>query len=300
MRKFRGKYPIIAGILVMVVMILAMLLASVGLSVLLRVMPWLGQLGEYALQLPVELAMLLVMAGMAVLLGMQGIFTCRGRGFLKSLIPAAVLLVIYALAGVENLILSIGSPMRSFAAFFVFLLCMAAVGITEEITFRGLIAGMIYDKYGATPAGVWLSVIASSLIFGMVHITNAVGGEAALSGVLIQMAGASAMGMCLAAVYFRGRNIWAVAAVHGFMDCCALLDSGLFYEGSMIDTIGGYTAASLVAYGFYVIVALVLLRPSCMKMITSSPISGKGETVKLGIVVGLLGAMVGAVIVWTV
>ena len=45
MRKFRGKYPIIAGILVMVVMILAMLLASVGLSVLLRVMPWLGQLG---------------------------------------------------------------------------------------------------------------------------------------------------------------------------------------------------------------------------------------------------------------
>ena len=75
MRKFRGKYPIIAGILVMVVMILAMLLASVGLSVLLRVMPWLGQLGEYALQLPVELAMLLVMAGMAVLLGMQGIFT---------------------------------------------------------------------------------------------------------------------------------------------------------------------------------------------------------------------------------
>lgn len=299
MRKFREKYPIITGILVMAVMVLVMLLASVGLSVLLRGMPWMARLGEYALQLPVELAMLLVMAGLTVLLGMQGIFTCRGRGFLKSLIPAAVLLVIYALAGIENLILSSGSPMRSLAGFFVFLLCMAAVGITEEVTFRGLIAGMIYDKYGATPAGVWLSVITSSLIFGAVHITNAIGSGAAVSGVLVQMAGASAMGMCLAAIYLRGRNIWAVAAVHGFMDCCALLDSGLFYEGSMIDTIGGYTAASLVAYGFYVIVALVLLRPSCMKMITSRAVSGKEETVKLGIAVGLLGAMVGAVIVWT-
>ena len=229
MKRFREKHPLLASLMILAVMFAGLPAGNVLVGIAAAVPPLTEFLGDYGIQLLAELSMLVVMVLMTFLWKMERVFTCRGRGFGQSLLPAAPLLVLYALAGVESLIFSIGSPLQNPLHILLFVLCMAAVGITEELTFRGMIAGMFYEKYGATPAGVWLSVMASSLLFGLVHITNAIGGAASLSGVLIQMVGAIALGMCLAALYFRCRNLWAVAAVHGFMDFCALLTSGVLY-----------------------------------------------------------------------
>ena len=295
MIRFRERHPLLASLLVLVAMVAGMLIGGVIGGIAMVIPPAADLLGDYGIQLMIELGMLAVMVGMTFLLRMGRVFTCRGRGFWKSLVPAAVILGLYALAGVESLVFYVGSPLQHPVHILLFVLCMAVVGITEELTFRGLIAGMLYDKYGATPAGVWLSVMVSSLLFGLVHLSNAAGAD--LSGVLIQMVGAIALGMCLAALYFRCRNLWAVAAVHGFMDFCALLTSGVFRADSLTDIIDSYSGANLLAFGLYVVIALVLLRPSKLREITSRQDSDVSTTAWLGISLGLVGFLVGAVVV---
>ena len=307
MKQFRETHPLLASLTILVAMAVGLLAANVLMEIAIAFLPLTDVLGDYGIQLLAELSMLAVMVLMTFLWKMERVFTCRGRGFGQSLLPAAPLLGLYALAGVNNLVfgmedlmLGTGSPLQNPLHILLFVLCMAAVGINEELTFRGMIAGMFYEKYGATPAGVWLSVMASSLMFGLLHITGAINGAASLTGVLIQMVGAIALGMCFAAMYFRCRNLWAVAAVHGFMDFCALLTSGIFQEDSLTDIIGGYSAANLMGFGIYVVIALILLRPYYMRQITSRPDSDLPTTIKLGVTTGLVGALVGAVAVLSV
>lgn len=300
MKQFRETHPLLASLTMLVAMAVGLLVANVLMEISNAFLPLTDILGDYGIQLLAELSMLVVMVLMTFLWRMERVFTCQGRGFCQSLISAAALLGLYALAGVENLLLSIGSPLQNPLHILLFVLCMAAVGINEELTFRGMIAGMFYEKYGATPAGVWLSVMVSSLLFGLLHITGAISGAASLPGVLIQMVGAIALGMCFSAMYLRCRNLWAVAAVHGFMDFCALLTSGVFQEDRLTDIIGGYSAANLAGFGIYVVIALILLRPSQMRRITSRPDSDCSTTVKLGVTTGLAGVLVGAVAILNV
>ena len=121
-----------------------------------------------------------------------------------------------------------------------YVLCMLAVGLAEELTFRGLVTQMIYEKYGYNSLGVWLSVVVSGLLFGAVHLVNAAGGEGYILGVLVQMVGACSVGKCLAAIYLRTRSLWTVVLLHGYMDFCALMTSGFYSVQTIGETVGGY------------------------------------------------------------
>ena len=57
---------------------------------------------------------------------------------------------------------------------------------------------------------------------------------------------------------------------------------------------------SLVSFGIYVVIALILLRPYYMRQITSRPDSDLSTTIKLGVTTGLVGVLVGAVAVLSV
>ncbi len=148
MTKLKEKYPLLAGLLVLLALVIAMVIGGVLEGIVMLFPPLMDALGDYGLQLVAELTMLVIMVGMTFLFRMGRVFTCRGRGFGKSLAIAAALLVLYGIAGVGSLVLSIGSPLQQPLHILLFVLCMAAIGITEELTFRGLIAGMFYDKYG--------------------------------------------------------------------------------------------------------------------------------------------------------
>lgn len=295
MRDFPRRHPILCSILV----ILAMLIASTvwGLILDLTLGPFgYAFLGDYGVQLAAELGILLVMVGVTYLLGMQKVFICRGRGFFRSLIPGVVLIGLYALAAVELFFSSYVYPLQPLRHILFYVLCMGSIGLCEELIFRGLITGMLYERYGSSPAGVWFSVLLSSLLFGAVHLSNAAGG-ASLTGVLVQVIGAVALGMCLAAIYLRGRNLWSVAAIHGFMDFCALLDSGLFQGQTLTDSISEYDISSLLGTLLYLVMAIILLRPKCISDITSRNDNTKGDVVRLGSVTFLLGIMTGFVVV---
>lgn len=298
MRKFREKHPILLSIGVLLTMLLASFI-GLGLVLLINaIFPGFQYTGDYTIQLVAEVVVLIILVFLTFLLGMGHVFHEKGVGFFKSMLPAGVLLVYYAYAGLVSVVFgdlqgSLQPPLQIIA----FLLCMAAVGLAEELAFRGLITRMIFDKYGHSRSGLWLTVVVSGIIFGCMHLTNGIGGVIPLAGVLIQVLGATALGMCLSAIYIRCRNLWAVAAIHGFMDFCALISSGIFASTTIAETVGSYTPEMLSSLWFYGGIAAFLLRKSKLPHIKEA--GSHGTVIKLALSLLFLLGMITAVLVLT-
>ena len=298
MRTLRKKYPVWVSIVLVAGFLGASVLGSLPLLL------WKGAFdqGEYLPQLIVELFCLAVLVLLTLLLRMGDTFR-RGRlGLGQTLLPMLPILLLYTYSAAGQWIISCmgKTPLPGLRVLW-YVLCMLAVGITEELLFRGLITRMIFEKYGKSSVGVWLTVLVSSLLFGTVHLINAVGGMADLGGVLVQMVGAAALGMCICAIYLRTGSLWAVALLHAFMDLVALLPSGVYGVADLGDMVSGYSWESLVASLVYVALALFLLRPSKLKTIIGPPKEpAQGLVIKLMLAVMLLSGLWTAVLVMLV
>jgi len=90
------------------------------------------------------------------------------------------------------------------------------IGVSEEFLCRGIFCNVIFNKY----RNVHAAVLISSAIFGIMHLSNLLGG-APLDETLLQIFYAFAFGVLFAAVYVRCKNIWAVVLLHAFFDFCS-------------------------------------------------------------------------------
>lgn len=127
------------------------------------------------------------------------------------------------------------------------------IGLAEELVFRELILGTLNDSFGDTNLGMWLSLLVSSLLFGVQHICNIHTG-ASLQSVLIQVAYATLIGIALGAVYLRTKSLWIVAFLHGLQDFFGFfynifygyVDYGKMLKQGSIKQIGYYIPAMVV------------------------------------------------------
>ena len=94
---------------------------------------------------------------------------------------------------------------------------MFFVGFREESCYRGIVLHVFAKKYMKDRKGVLISVFASSFFFAIMHIGNILVGQSFFVCV-IQIINAFFFGGLFAAVYLRGGNLWAVMALHGFID----------------------------------------------------------------------------------
>ncbi len=88
-----------------------------------------------------------------------------------------------------------------------------SAGLLEEITFRGLVLYGFIRLWGNKMSGMTKSVVASSLIFGLLHISNILSGVEVMR-VLPQIAYSVLGGMALGAFVLFCRSIWPAAAFH--------------------------------------------------------------------------------------
>lgn len=261
MINFRKKFPIITGILCIVVF----LTVQSSVMILTRKIthpPYLSMLIS-------EIVCLLVGIALTFAFGMSDIFRQSREDFFRGLVTGGFFIFV----SVSSLVLAISisdskSPLTSLEIA-VFVLAMTAVGFTEEIFFRGLLSQMIFEKYGEDSCGVWFSVIVSGLIFGAVHFVNALSAD--IGGVVIQAICATVVGMCLTALYYRTGNIYVVSALHAFMNFCALFTSGVLGDGSIASTISSYSPIHLLSAIPYIAVTLVLLRKLKMATLLHKP-----------------------------
>ena len=84
-----------------------------------------------------------------------------------------------------------------FEASIMFLLAGVAVPFAEELLFRGVLYPLLRQRWG-----IWIAVILSSLLFGLVHGEVAVGLTAFLLGIL------------LAVVYEYSGSLWTSILIH--------------------------------------------------------------------------------------
>ena len=220
---------------------------------------------------------LLVILFLMYLISNMHIFTRRRQPLPGALLPGLYLLLMSLLSIANGLMNAEGFQRRSMILFSITFFIL--VGITEELVYRGVTADTLlktllfrvnpsgdkpYDR--ASRKAVWSAVICSGLIFSIAHISKI--SYAGVSGVLVQMLGAFLMGMVLVAVYYRTGNIYAVMILHAVNDIAAAMPvTVLQSEQTVSDVISGYGIKDVLLLIPYIVVLLIILRPSQMKHI---------------------------------
>jgi membrane protease YdiL (CAAX protease family) len=96
------------------------------------------------------------------------------------------------------------------------------IGLTEEFLVRGWVLTEFIERYGFDYKHVKLSILASALIFGLMHLTNIFAGQTVFE-TLMQVIQTTGMGYLLGTVFYRTRNIWSVVFIHAFYDFSLML-----------------------------------------------------------------------------
>lgn len=259
---FVRKFPIIASIIVIAVFWIVMILGSLLLAL---VFPGIMRGGEYAFQAAGELIISLAGLGLAALFGCFKIFKEKRYGFGRGLLCGGYFIVISLISLMQSILVFLLTKgeytMNPVWKIVIFTLAVFLIGFAEEVFFRGIVSNLFYDKFARNRYGLWCAVLASGLVFGLMHLGNfiSVGMSA---GVIVQTVGATAMGMALTAVYYRSRNIWSLIFIHGFVDFCALIVSACVQGASIAGTISSYSWISFLSAIPYIILTLILLRKS--------------------------------------
>lgn len=144
----------------------------------------------------------------------------------------------------------------------IFVLSMLVTGFTEEIIFRGVIYHTINECFDThSKKSVYISIIISSIIFGLMHMSNIISGVS-VTGALVQSACAFGVGLYLCAIYVRCNNIWSVIILHGLNDIVSSLKVGVLGEGDVVSDVSDYNLSKLIIIFIYIALSMYILRDS--------------------------------------
>ena len=256
-KAFAGKHTFLYCIIVEVLLIAFLL----GEGTLIA---YLAPEGNYYASFLIQEAIgAIVACGLLKMSGLTIVLSNKGSGFWKGLLVGMYLLVVCLLSVVMYLGIYTGKrQLQAWYMILIYFACMICVGIVEEFVFRGIIATLLLKKFTTSRAGIWKAVVVSGLLFGIAHISNIFG--CSPTGVFVQAAIASMLGMLLTAIYFRTGCIWVTVALHALVDIAAAITTGLYGNETMADTVSSYSPTQLLSCGIYLIVLIILLRRSKM------------------------------------
>ena len=109
---------------------------------------------------------------------------------------------------------------------------MLLVGLSEELWMRSLILNLFLRQYGLSKKGIWISIVLSAVIFGLVHIPNI--RFVAPITLIAQVLNAASAGVLFAAIFIKSRNIWATAIIHAVVDWLSLFIENCFVGGNSL------------------------------------------------------------------
>ena len=140
-----------------------------------------------------------------------------------------------------------------------------AIGLFEEMAFRGVVLLGIMEKRRSGTKDLFVSIVLSSAVFGVIHLVNLF--TSSPGAVLLQIGYSFLIGAMCAVVLIRTANIWLCVILHAVYDFC----------GSLVPTFGEgviWTAPEVVltvvislAAAVYFILALVRTDVRCIDRI---------------------------------
>ncbi len=195
MKSFSTKYPIVFGFVLFFVAIFA---AAIPAAVI----------GGGAISVDVAGAIGRILVGLVLIVVFHSCFHwSRSFSALGLALPA---LGVVAWNVIYHLMSGCGFVSPSLLPNAV--LCALAPGIFEEVIFRGI----LIDRLQRSGEGSRYVLIASALLFGVIHLTNALGMD--LPSLLVQALYSTVIGLFLGAIYIRSSDIATVILAHTAID----------------------------------------------------------------------------------
>ena len=255
MVKTMRKYPILVAIIGLIIGVASIVYIPIGKD---------GPLSMALLRIVLSA----IMIGIMILMGARKSLSNVKEGFSYTLrqnryllILALILGMLVFIPGVLNFGFSTDLLIKELS---YFMLCIT-IGLFEESLFRGIVFQGILRKTGNTHKGTWGAIIVSSIIFGAVHVyTYIVGGSHDLTGIIESIGKTlqtGVIGVLLAAVYLKTKNLWAIALVHTLNDFF-LMQAIMFTN----NTLGNYVTGGTDGVIIYVVQVLLYV-PALVKAI---------------------------------
>ena len=97
-----------------------------------------------------------------------------------------------------------------------------SIGLSEELGIRGFIQSHLINQFGKTKKQIVLSIFASSLFFGLIHLINF---DKGLYGELSQIFFATFIGVMFGALLVITKRIYPLIIIHAINDFVAKLDT---------------------------------------------------------------------------
>ena len=127
------------------------------------------------------------------------IFTEKRENFLKSLIlgvPILIFSIFYLIFNAMTI-----TDFNLFHLINIILYCFS-IGVAEEFMCRGWLQNEFIERYSKNRKQVILSILLSSLVFGLMHLSNVLSGQT-LFETIIQIIQATAAGFLFGSIYYR-------------------------------------------------------------------------------------------------
>ncbi len=178
----------------------------------------------------------------------------KKKDLFKGLLLLAPILIIHWIGSIVNWV-QFGT-----ASVLIAFLRSSAPGFGEEAAFRGLGVAN-YLRRNPTEKGIVKILWLSSIVFGLVHVGNALAGAFLLIS-MGQAAYAAGIGMVLGAVYLRTGNLWPSILGHMSMDFLELIRSDLDSSGGVVSGLGAGDWITIIAGAVGFFWGLYLVRPA--------------------------------------
>lgn len=135
-----------------------------------------------------------------------------------------------------------------------------AIGLFEEAAFRGVALLLLAEKRRNSTKGLFVSILLSSAVFGVVHLANVLTG-AGIGAVILQIGYSFLIGAMCSVVLYKTANLWLCVLLHAIYD----------FSGNLMPTLGGghwwdtptviFTVVLAVATTVYMVLAFVRMKP---------------------------------------
>ena len=141
------------------------------------------------------------------------------NGF-RYILPEVILSTIFLIISIL-LISTSKMPADIFSIINLLIYCIF-IGIVEEFLCRGWLLNEFLERFSSNKKGIILSIIFSSLIFGVIHYGNISDSQNFIQ-TTVQVVNALVSGIFLALVYYKTKNIWLVVFSHAYWDFSLML-----------------------------------------------------------------------------
>lgn len=239
---------------------------------------------KYGYLMYIELSVCISILIVLLLSGNKYIFNCEKESFLKSMKKGWPLYIIMLFSIIPNMALSVlehGINKTNLITLAFYCIC---IGIYEEFLCRGWLQNEFIERFGNDRKGVIKSIVISSLIFGLMHLSNM--SVQSTFDTILQIINALAMGMLLGSIYYKSNNIWTVIVLHAlwdfgilFADHALLMDCS--YTGSITLSSMIVSSLSIITISIYYICSSIIIMKSKKTVSTDKLIFENKNTSKL-------------------